>query len=243
MMVTLNLLAVFLFGVIIGFTELLQRYREIKYTFNWKDNVIFYTILYIAINGIVSIVALFLLKYFRGQNVLALDSFEIQNIIIAGIGGMMILRSSIYSIKIKDKQIDIGFGILFQTFLDVVERKIKNGAAASRICKIHELMRNVNFVSAKYELPTLCIEFIDNFTEEDSNNLNKKIAKIDGYNIMNINKSMQLGRAIAFYCDEEILKRAINKLPHIVQSPNNTEPNIDEFEKHKLKLIKKYGNE
>jgi hypothetical protein len=249
MIAIINLSVVFLFGAFFGFAELLQRYREIKYTFYWKakkknkkvegvseeDSTLYFSILYILINGIVSLLSLLLIKHFKGQVAIEFDKIEINNIIIAGLGGMMILRSSLFSIKHKDKQIEIGFATLFQTFLDVVERKMKNSAAALRVCNIYEIMKGIDFNLAKDELPSLCIDFIDNFTEEDSKNLKDKIAKIASYDLNNINKSMQLGREIAYYCDEEILKRSIKKLPHIFIKEESIEV-MDEFEIRKLKL-------
>lgn len=229
-MIALNIISVFLFGAFFGFTELLQRYRETKYVFKRIS------LLYIAINGIASTISLFLLKYFRGQDVLAFQTFEISNFLFAGLGGMMILRSSIFSIKHNDKQIEIGFATIFQTFLDVVERKMKNSAAALRVCNIYEIMKNVDFNLAKIELPSLCVEFIDNFTKEDSDNLKNKIAEIESFDMDNINKSMQLGREIAYYCDEEILKRVIKKLPHILIVKESKELLLDEFETRKSKL-------
>ena len=236
MIIVLNLGIVFLFGAFFGFVELLQRYRELKYIFNKKNNVLTSTLLYIILNGIVSLLSFFVIKYFKGQSVLEIESFEINNVLIAGFGGMMILRSSVFSIKHNNKQIDIGLAVIFQTFLDVVERKMKNNAAALRVCDIYEIMKNVDFSLAKDELPSLCIEFIDNFTAEDSTNLKNKIVEIDGFNIDNVNKSMQLGREIAYYCDEEILKRAIKKLPHIHIKEDKSKEIKDEFESRKLKL-------
>lgn len=97
-------------------------------------------------------------------------------------------------------------------------------------------MKDVNFDLAKEELPSLCIEFIDNFTQEDSDRLKNKIIEIANIDISGINKSMQLGREIALYCDEEILRRAIKKLPHILLKENNQALGQDEFERRKVKL-------
>ena len=233
-MILINLGIVFLIGFFWGFTELLQRYRETKYSFLKKT--IIWSLSYMTINGFASVLALFLIKYFRGQDVLVFETLEISNIIIAGLAGMMVLRSSIFSAKHNDKQIDIGFAPIVQTFLNVVERNMKNSAAASRVARIHEIMEDIDFESAKIELPSLCIEFIDNFTEQDSKDLKKKIQEIANIDICNINKSMQLGRQIAYYCDQEILEEAIKKLPQIKKQKGSNESDTDEFEFKKAKL-------
>jgi exonuclease VII small subunit len=235
-MIFFNLLLVFLLGTIFGFAELLQRYPEAKYNFR-----VFLSHLFIFINGLISIISFLFIKSFKGQELTGITSIEYGNIIISGLGGMMILRSSIFSISHHGKKVDIGFAPIFQVFLDVVEKKMKNGAAALRVEAIDKIMKNVDFNLAKVELPTLCTRFIDNFTPEDKKNLETEIKAIDEIDIDNSNKSLQLGRAISIYCDEEILNMAILKLPHILKSDQNSTtgtPNKsdDEFESRKTKL-------
>jgi len=245
--VLFNISIVFLFGTFWGFAELLQRYKEWKYIFFYAkgkdtekdENVFGYVLSYILLNGVVSIIAFLLIKFFNNETISNINSFEIQNIIIASLGGMMVLRSSIFSIKQNNKNVEIGLATVVQIFLDTIDRKINHNIAARRVCDIHEIMKDIDFELAKAELPALCIEFIDYFTEEDSKNLRNKITDIDKDNsLSNVNKSLQLGREIAKYCDTGILKRVIKKLPHIKIESENVEK-VDKFESLKSKLNSK----
>lgn len=210
----INIFIVFLFGALFGFAEILQRYPGTKYNFRvWMSYV------YIVLNGIVAVLALFVIRYFKDpDNVLIFDSFEIIDILIAGFAGMMVLRSSIFSIKHNDETVEVGLATLFQVFLNAVEKRMKNKAAALRLERIEKIMAGVNFDTAKQELPLLCTSFIDNFTDEDINKLIKKVEEISNLSIENDNKSLQLGRFIASYCDEEILEAAIDRLPYLKES-------------------------
>jgi hypothetical protein len=211
MLTWINIIIVFLFGALFGFVEILQRYPNVKYNFRvWMSYI------YIVLNGIVAVLALLLIKYFKTpDDVLNFKTIEIVNLFIAGFGGMMILRSSIFSIKHKDDTIEIGLATLFQIFLNRTERRMKNKAASLKIINIDKIMKDVDFEKAKEELPSICTAFIDNFTDEDIVDLTKKVKEISNLDISNQNKSMQLGRFIASFCDEEILKSAIDKLPYI----------------------------
>lgn len=243
----LNILAVFLLGSFLGFSELLQRYRDLQYIFpkndtkerkkgERKNRTRLLSRIYVIINGLVAVIALFFIKYFKEQDVTSFNSFEVSTVIIAGFGGMMILRSSIFLVKHNDKQIEVGLASIVQIYLDAIERNIKNNAASLRVCNIHEIMKDVDFNLAKEELTSLCIEFIDNFTKEDSERLKNKIEEIASFDISNVNKSMQLGREIAYYCDEEILRRSIKKLPHVLIKNNGEVKVEDEFEMRKKRL-------
>ncbi len=253
----LDIIIVFIFGLFWSFIELLLRYKDWKYIFNYRkkkdkkkkdkntntnsddlildnkgENVLGYVIFYIVLNGIVSIIALFLIV---SNTESTINSIDFKNIIYAGFGGMIILRSSIFTIKYNNKNIEIGFAAIVQAFFDAIDKKINHNIAARRVCDIYEIMKNVDFDLAKEELPALCIEFIDYFTDEDSKDLVRRITEINS-NFENINKSLQLGREIAKYCDTEILRKVIKKLPHIHIKESTTEMKVDEFELRKSKL-------
>jgi hypothetical protein len=221
-MVWINIIVVFLFGALFGFAEILQRYSNTKYNFKvWMSYV------YVFLNGIVSVLALFLIKYFKNpDDVLNFATIEIINLLIAGFGGMMILRSSIFSIKHKDETIEIGLATLFQIFLNSVEKRMKNKAASLRLEQMDKTMRGVDFEKAKNELSSICTAFIDNFPNDDTENLTKKIEEISNLDINNQNKSMQLGRFIASFCGEEILEEAIMRLHYICTDDDGNNDNV-----------------
>jgi hypothetical protein len=196
-----------LLGCLVGFAELIARYADSKYILKtWQSYA------YILVNGIISIGALFLIWHFRNTDLNSIKKIEINNIIIAGLGGMIILRSSFFTIKHNEAKIDIGFGIIAQVFLDLIERKMKNKAGALKIDEMNEIMGGVNFDEAKDELSTLCYRSIDNFSKEDSDTLIMKIEEISKLELGNINKVIQLGMCISKYCDNETLKKSINVL-------------------------------
>lgn len=203
----INVIMVFFLGCFYGLSELIARYNDSKYIFR-----VLHSYIYVLFNGIISVVAFFLIKHFKSQDINLINTVEISNLIIAGLGGMMILRSSFFSIKYKNSKIDIGFGTIVQIFLDLIEKKMKNNAASIKIKEIHEIMKGVSFDDAKYELSTICINSIDNFSSDDNEILIKKIEQISSLNISNTNKVIQLGINISQYCDNKILKNSIEVL-------------------------------
>ena len=162
--------------------------------------------------------------------------------IIAGFGGVLVLRSSIFSVQLNGNNVEVGLISVVQGLLDKIEKKIKHNIAANRICEIYEIMKEIDYETAKAELPSLCICYIDGFSDKDSKDLINAIKEING-NLSNVNKCLQLGREIARYCDVEILKRAIKKLPVLKEGNEektmrqSTAQTKDEFETRKEKLL------
>lgn len=253
----INFIIVFIFGCIWGLLELVVRY-DLRYVgvakrgknhikdnngveIDKEENAIGYILLYLLLNGVVSVLALFLLKYCAHESLGDVSKIEFKNLIIAGFGGIIILRSSVFSILYNEKEVAVGLLSVAQALLDKIDKKIKHNIAAKRICEIYEIMKEVDYEMAKDELPYLCIKYIDDFTEKDSKDLINAIKEING-NLSGINKSLQLGREIARYCDVEILKRAVKKLPIKKDDPtqpcNDRNTKKDEFETRKEKLNK-----
>ena len=140
-----------------------------------------------------------------------------------------------------NKEVGVGFMSIVHSLLDKIDKKIKHNIAAKRICEIYDIMKDVDYERAKEELPYLCIKYIDSFSEKDSKELINAIKDING-NLSDVNKSLQLGREIAKYCDVEILKRAVKKLPirSSTEQPDVEKVQInDEFETRKEQLYKK----
>lgn len=253
----INFIIVFAFGLGWGLLELVVRY-DLRYVgiskknrnhvnngngveLDKEESAIWYVVWYLLLNGAISILALFLLKYCAHEPLGDVSKIEFKNLIIAGFGGIIILRSSVFSILYNEKEVAIGLLSVAQALLDKIDKKIKHNIAAKRICEIYEIVKEVDYEVAKDELPYLCIKYIDDFTEKDSKNLINAIKEING-NLSGINKSLQLGREIAKYCDVEILKRAVKKLPVKKDDPtqpfNDRNTKKDEFETRKEKLNK-----
>ena len=260
--VWLNFVIVFFFGILWGILELVINY-ELKYVgtsrrmrkklkeetegedavLDKEESAVGYIFLYLLLNGLVSALAYYALKFFSNEAIMDINSIEVPKLIIAGFGGVVVLRSSIFSIPFNGSTLEIGLISVVQALLDKIEKKIKHNIAANRICEIYEIMKDVDYDIAKDELPNLCITYIDGFSDKDSKDLINAIKEING-NLSNINKCMQLGREIARYCDVEILKRAIKKLPILKEGKEGkvmyrSDAQIeDEFESRKEKLLR-----
>lgn len=255
---------VFFFGVLWGLLELMLKFNDWRLIFlrNKKrkkknenpngsvlvdeyESIAGYVFWYLFLNGMISTLALYVIEIIAKDDLNKITSIEVVNILVAGFSGIAILRSSLMSISIRNKDIDIGLVNVAESLLSKIDVKINHNIAARRICEIYEIMKDVDFDKAKDELPVLCMCYIDYFPEEDQNKAIKAISSIDP-GLDNINKSLQLGREIAKYCDVEILKRAVKKLPHIkVQNEKKSDgtdsETMDVFESRKLKLSEKWN--
>ena len=261
-MIVLNFTIVFAFGVLWGVLELMLRFNDWQYVFcrskkrvknimptsdvvvDEYERPLKYVFWYLFLNGVMSILAFYFVKKIAHESIVQISTIEVINILVAGFGGITILRSSFMSVTIKNKEIEIGLINVVESLLCKIETKINHNIAAKRICEIYEIMKNVDFDKAKDELPILCMRYIDYFPEEDQQKLIHEVSSID-IGLDNINKSLQLGREIAKYCDIEILKRSVKKLPHIKIQDNKQFGEIgglkDDYELRKEKLSEKWN--
>jgi hypothetical protein len=220
----LSVILSFIFGCIFGYAELLSRYSQAGHIFKVKQGV-----LYIAFNGIVSLLAFVFVNLFNNDNP-NWDSFEIEKILIAGFGGMAVLRSTVMSVKVKDKKVDVGINAVAQIFLESTEKKFDTKSAEMKMEEIQKVMDGVIFDSAKLELQSLCSNFMENLSEEDNNQIIKEVDKLSGLDICEQNKSIQLGHILTKWLSIELLKKAIDSLGNNIKTPKDSDNRTSEID-------------
>lgn len=254
--VILSLVLVFAFGLLWGMLELILK-LDWKYLFVKKkrkkkelsgnniedeyEGLGWYISWYLILNGFTSLITFYFLKLLENESFSNISTVEVSDILIAGFGGVVLLRSSLMTISIKNKDVVIGLVSVVESLMSKISLKMNQNIAAKRMCDIYEIMKDVDFDKARDELSILCTRYIDYFPEEDQKRLADAINNIGTTGLDNVNKSLQLGREIARYCDVEILKRAVKKLPHIKVREKNQfnesgDEDMDDYESRIKKL-------
>jgi hypothetical protein len=132
-------LAVF-FGELVGFSEIITRYRDepLRATFNR------YGIFYLLINGALSACAYFLLRAYGARIFPAAQDPPLLAATVAGFGAMAVLRSKLFVFRTDDgKDIPIGPDLIISSILRIIDRKIDRLRAARRQQLVFELAKRI----------------------------------------------------------------------------------------------------
>lgn len=200
-----------LIGGSVGYCELLARYRDEpkKATQNLA------AALYVIVNVAAAVLALLLIDIFRpdlGTSANDSGQAEAAKILLAGLGAMAFFRTSLFNLKVADKDIPVGPGLILQVLLDVTDRAVDRGRATPRALAVSKVMQGVDFDKAKVSLSAYCFGLMQNVSDTEQTAAGQQIAGLDATGISPNVKAQLLGLLMLNIVGEDVLSAAIEAL-------------------------------
>jgi hypothetical protein len=116
---------------------------------------------YVLVNASSSALALFLLTR------LAPDiTNPITQVLLAGLGAMAFLRSSVFKAKVGNEEVAIGPAIILDTLLKFADAQVDRGRAIDRASRIATIVQLLPLTQAGTDLPRLCFALMQNLPAE-----------------------------------------------------------------------------
>lgn len=176
-------LAAFLFGALVGATEIGSRYRDESL----KTIVSPYGLIYMVFNGAISLLALLLILHYKNIFPFVGDgSDKLKAAIVAGFGATLVMRSNLALIKTPDnKEIPIGPDLVIRILLQIIDTNIDRLRAVERqrilqqnFAKIQELGSFENSFPFLFN-SLLAFQNLDNILKEQLSTTFENYKKID----------------------------------------------------------------
>ncbi len=214
--------ATFLFGALVGLSEILSRYR---------DEPILATVTssgmsYLALNGTISLVAFAVLRKYPTQIFPALQNDLFLSAVVAGFGAMTVFRSKLFTFKSSDgKEYPIGPSIVLDTVLKMIDSKIDRRRATDRQLKVFNAMFGINdFGNTANYIEASLLSF-QNLSQDDKAQVT---SVIDQYRSLtrwpDTLKSLGLGFAFLTIAGEDNFDHVIINLKRYVASQRAADP-------------------
>jgi hypothetical protein len=199
------------FGGVFGTSELITRYRD-------KPGAALLTVAglaYVGINAAVSVLALGVTCVFGWSFGLspAATPPQVQTVqvLVTGFAAMTVLRSAIFTVRVGNQDVGIGFNAIVQAFLRSTDAAVDRGRGVQRD-RAARVMDDVSFDKAKVVLPSYCLGLMQNLSKEDEETLGREVARIATLTIDNGSKSRLLGLAIVNVMGDRVLQAAVASL-------------------------------
>jgi hypothetical protein len=212
-----------LFGLLLGMTELISRFRD-------RPTAPLMTVpglVYMATNVAASVAALWILqtqdvKYdFGGKLPPALAQ-----VLLAGFGAMIFFRSALFTLRVADSDVAIGPAAVLQIILNAADRACDRLRAGPRSQIIHTIMRGVSFERARVALPLHCFTLMQNVSIVEQTQVMQTIDTIGSKTITDEVKAYNLGLILMNVVGEDVLDRAVHVLGTLILGPASDEPPI-----------------
>jgi hypothetical protein len=135
-----------------------------------------------------------------------------RQVLLAGVGGMAVLRASVLTLKVQDQDIGVGPAAILQIYMNVADRATDRTRAQARAHAIAKLMKDVDFDKAKVSLPATCFALMQNVGAEEQKIISNQVNGLEGVEIAPAVKSTILGLSLLDIVGEGALQSAIDLL-------------------------------
>ena len=238
---TLNILgytAVFAIGAIVGATELMSRYpdspfRAVRNTFGLS---------YLLVNALGAIAALYLIEQFHwdfglgsGQDM----AIKVQLVqwMAAAFGAMSVLRSSLFNVRLGDKDLGVGPAAVLQVLLNAADRQVDRMRAEERSQAVKDAMKGIDsFAQIKIALPTHCMALMQNVSSDEEKRIRQVADNIEQLDIADCLKVLNLGLVLMNIVGDAVLSTAVK---NVVESHHRAQREI----KRRLALLEQNAQE
>jgi len=202
------------FGALVGIGELISRYRDNPWGTIKSPPGFFY----IALNALVSVAALILIRGFGWTFNSLEDAVRWTQVLVAGFGAMALFRSSLFTVRVGDQDVSVGPNSFLQIILGAADRQVDRRQATVRADRSKEIMQNISFDEARAALPAYCIALMQNMPTEDQIQLMEDVDKLaNSEDIQPDLKPYFLASALLNYVGENVLQAAVKSLKEYIQ--------------------------
>jgi hypothetical protein len=232
-------LIVAVIGAAAGATEIVARYRDAP-SRALKTRP---ALLYVVVNAIAAMAALKLIHSLNwtfgfpdaaqataGQG----DRLGLVQVLVAGFGAMIVLRSAVFTIRGGGLEQQIGPANVLQTILDACDRAVDRERAALNAAAVAKLMQKLQFERAVLELPLVALNVMQNLPNKDQEEMADRIADLStDENLSSISpeaKCLSLGLILLKYVGPDVLKASIGTVRAHIEQDDRLVPAIEAIE-------------
>ena len=128
-------------------------------------------LLYLALNGAASGLALALIRGYGWTFGAAAGSARWTQLLVAGVGAMALFRTSLFTVRAGDRDIAVGPATFLQIFRDAADREVDRLRARDRSSQVGDLMDGVDYEKASEGLIPYSLALMQNVPDDEQQKL------------------------------------------------------------------------
>lgn len=211
-------IAAFAFGLLVGLSEILSRYRD-EPLLAATTNI---GLSYLILNGMLSVAAFAFMRHYSENIFPAVKSDLFLTAIISGFGAMAVFRSKLFTFHSTDgKDYAIGPSIVLDTVLKTIDSKIDRRRATERQAEVFDSIIGLNFKDVANYIEASLGAF-QNLSQDDKSDVK---SVIDQYRQLSdwpdSLKSLGLGFAFLTIAGDENYGQVIGNLKKYISAQSN----------------------
>lgn len=195
-----------LLGALVGIVELLSRYKDDPA----RLLAIFSAYIYAALNALASVASFYAIRALNWDfGATEPGTAEMLQVLVSGIAGMAVLRSSVFNLRIGNSFVPIGPSVMLITLLAVADNGVGRARVQRRAPIAQEIMQGISFSDSANALVSYCVRLMQNLTPEDEADIRKGVEAIAKETVDDSDKAVMLGLFLLDYLGPDALKAAV----------------------------------
>jgi hypothetical protein len=194
-------------GGAVGVGELASRYRDepIKAILSIPATV------YVLLNATAAILALVLSRHFELWTTTE-EPVSWSQVLAAGLGAMVLLRSSVFRIKMGNQDVAVGPSSFLQSIIDAADRAVDRVRAQERAWAVAHVMEGVCSEKAMVILPPYISALMQNPNPEEQGRFEERVEKLRNGQESGCVKALTLGLLAMNHAGLGVLRAAVQSL-------------------------------
>lgn len=165
----------FAIGALVGFTELLGRYRDEPF----KAAMTWHGVVYAASNGLASLFAFWCLVIYGDEVFPSLRNDPLLMSLFSGFGAMLVMRSKLFSVRSNSgEELAMGPDVVVSTLLRTLDRSIDRQRSSDRVLIAWELTSPIQNAASAIEFIRISIASYQNLTDVEKQALRQVIDEV-----------------------------------------------------------------
>ena len=202
-----DLVLVAALGAAVGVGELASRYRDEP----TKAILSVPATIYVLLNATAAILALVLGRHFAWLPA-AEEPIPWSQILAAGLGAMVVLRSSVFQVRVGDQDVAVGPSSFLESVISACDRAVDRLRAQERAWAVARVMEGVSSEKAMTVLPSYISALMQNLNQTEQGDFESRIEKIRTGKQSDQVKALTLGLLAMNYIGEKVLTAAVQSL-------------------------------
>jgi hypothetical protein len=196
-------------GALVGVVELASRHRDrpaalLGVVGAWC---------YVALNAAAAALALVLIRSFGLEfSSQYPQASGIIQVLVAGVGSLVVLRSSLLTVRVGDQDVAVGPHLVLASLLSIADRSVDRIRAKDRSQRVTRTMSGVSFEKSRVALPAFCLALLQNVSPAEQRELVTAIDALAGSHMTDTQKSYALGLLLMNVAGPDVVRSAVEGL-------------------------------
>jgi hypothetical protein len=205
-------LLVAVLGGVVAIGELISRYRDAPVRAVLTPSALVYT----SLNAGASVGALALARafdwHFGADGSANSTGVHVTQALVAGFGAIALFRSSLFIVRVGNKDVGMGPSAFLQSVLEAADRGVDRGEANVRSSVVSDVMRTVDFQKAHQSLPAYCLALMQNPPEGAQEQVGRQVEGLLAGKMTDSARALLLGLLLMNIVGGDVLRSAVNGL-------------------------------